>query len=208
MALLRTCMYFHALKYTFMTFLSGFSEIIKNGADLASGEILAMGVVAGALQLLAELGNAVDPTHQVACGGARVAGGEVEERKLLFAITADFHFWLKNKIKNITSIILSFSNHPVPLSKEGSTFSPSPSSSGSGDVAGDAIALPEFWFRQRSLCPKGLPMIFYAIELRLFVRCYTALLRACLRMQGITLRDSRCNAGSYDFFYGSYERER
>ena len=28
----------------------------------------------------------------------------------------------------------SFSNHPVPLSKEDSTFSPSPSSSGSGDV--------------------------------------------------------------------------
>ena len=28
----------------------------------------------------------------------------------------------------------NFSNHPVPLSKEGSTFSPSPSSSGSGDV--------------------------------------------------------------------------
>ena len=28
----------------------------------------------------------------------------------------------------------SFSNHPVPLSKEGSTFSPCPSSSGSGDV--------------------------------------------------------------------------
>ena len=40
---------------------------------------------------------------------------------------------------------VNFSNHPVPLSKEGSTFSPSPSSSGSGDVAGDAIALPEFW---------------------------------------------------------------
>ena len=58
-----------------------------------------------------------------------------------------------------------FSKHPVPLSnegnlpttpsllhKEGSTFSPSPSSSGSGDVAGDAIALPEFSYRQRSLC--------------------------------------------------------
>ena len=29
---------------------------------------------------------------------------------------------------------VNFSNHPVPLSKEGSTFSPSPSSSGSGDV--------------------------------------------------------------------------
>ena len=69
-----------------------------------------------------------------------------------------------------------FSNHPVPLSKEGSTFSPSPSSSGSGDVAGDAIALPEFWYRKRSLCPKGLAMIAYATELRLFVRCYTALL--------------------------------
>ena len=60
----------------------------------------------------------------------------------------------------INSIIFSnhpvdFSNHPVPLSKEGSTFSPSPSSSGSGDVAGDAIALPEFWYRQRSLCPQG-----------------------------------------------------
>ena len=63
-----------------------------------------------------------------------------------------------------------FSNHPVPLSKEGifskthpssltlkggSTFSPSPSSSGSGDVAGDAIALPEFWYRQRSFRPQG-----------------------------------------------------
>ena len=58
----------------------------------------------------------------------------------------------------------SFSNHPVPLSKEGSTFSPSPSSSGSGDVAGDAIALPEFWYRKRSLCPKGLAMSFYATE--------------------------------------------
>ena len=71
---------------------------------------------------------------------------------------------------------VNFSNHPVPLSKEGSTFSPSPSSSGSGDVAGDAIALPEFWYRKRSLCPKGLAMIAYATELRLFVRCYTALL--------------------------------
>ena len=23
------------------------------------------------------------------------------------------------------------------------------------DVAGDAIALPEFWYRRRSLCPQG-----------------------------------------------------
>ena len=37
------------------------------------------------------------------------------------------------------------------------------------DVAGSAIAPPEFWYRQRSLCPKGLPMSAYATELRLFV---------------------------------------
>ena len=70
-----------------------------------------------------------------------------------------------------------FSNHPVPLSKEGSTSFPKPfSPQGTRDVAGDAIALPEFWYRKRSLCPKGLAMISYATELRLFVRCYTALL--------------------------------
>ena len=91
MALLRTFMHFRAFKYTFMTFLSGFSEIIKDGADLASGEILAMGVVACGLKLLAEIGIAVDPTHQVACGGARVAVGEVKERKLLFAVASYFH---------------------------------------------------------------------------------------------------------------------
>ena len=44
---------------------------------------------------------------------------------------------------------------PSLLHKEGSTFSPSPSSSGSGDVADSAIAPPEFWYRQRSLCPQG-----------------------------------------------------
>ena len=39
------------------------------------------------------------------------------------------------KVYQISSNHLSnFSNHPIPLSKEGSTFSPSPSSSGSGDV--------------------------------------------------------------------------
>ena len=39
--------------------------------------------------------------------------------------------------------------------KEGSTFSPSPSSSGSGDVAGDAIALPEFWSASGACALKG-----------------------------------------------------
>ena len=47
---------------------------------------------------------------------------------------------------------------------------------GTRDVAGSAIAPPEFWYRKRSLCPKGLAMVFYATELRLFVRCYTALI--------------------------------
>lgn len=105
--------HFCALTWTFMHFLAllfahgsheshgkgflmhnsllGFSEIIKDGADLASGEILAVGVVACGCKLLAELGNAVDPTHQVACGGARVAVGKVKERKLLFAVASYFH---------------------------------------------------------------------------------------------------------------------
>ena len=55
-----------------------------------------------------------------------------------------------------SSVNKNFSNHPVPLSKEGSTFSPSPSSSGSGDVAGCAPTPPEFWYRQRSLYPQGV----------------------------------------------------
>ena len=33
---------------------------------------------------------------------------------------------------------------------------------GTRDVIGDAIALPELWYQQRSLCPKGLPMISHA----------------------------------------------
>ena len=97
-----TCTFLHILALLFAHGLHGihgksfacvlgFSEIIKDGADLASGEILAVGVVACGLKLLAELGIAVDPTHQVAGGGARVAIGEVEERKLLLAVTTDFH---------------------------------------------------------------------------------------------------------------------
>ena len=58
---------------------------------MARGEKLAVGVVACGFKFLAELVIAVDPTHQVACGGARGAVGEVKERKLLFAVTSDFH---------------------------------------------------------------------------------------------------------------------
>ena len=49
----------------------------------------------------------------------------VHRRKLVSQIKDTLNKFLLN---------FSFSNHPVPLSKEGSTFSPSPSSSGSGDV--------------------------------------------------------------------------
>ena len=49
-----------------------------------------------------------------------------------------------------------FPTTPSLLHKEGSTFSPSPSSSGSGDVAGCAPTSPEFWYRQRSLYPQGV----------------------------------------------------
>ena len=50
-----------------------------------------------------------------------------------FIVVNDFskNVFLDNDLSNHP---VNFSNHPVPLSKEGSTFSPSPSSSGSGDV--------------------------------------------------------------------------
>ena len=47
--------------------------------------------------------------------------------------------------------------------KEGSTFLSKPLfPQGREDVAMSAIAPIEFWYRQRSLCPKGLPMSVYA----------------------------------------------
>ena len=44
------------------------------------------------------------------------------------------YFIVVNDFSKNVFLDTDFSNHPVPLSKEGSTFSPSPSSSGSGDV--------------------------------------------------------------------------
>ena len=69
------------------------------------------------------------------------------------------------------NIVIVSKTYPSFLTfKEGSTFLSKPLfPQGRKDVAGSAIAPPEFWNRQRSLCPKGLPMIVYAIELRLFV---------------------------------------
>ena len=55
-----------------------------------------------------------------------------------YFVLCDFYKVYQNFSKITPSLFTlkegDFSNHPVPLSKEGSTFSPSPSSSGSGDV--------------------------------------------------------------------------
>ena len=55
-----------------------------------------------------------------------------------YFVLCDFYKVYQNSSKITPSLFTlkegDFSNHPVPLSKEGSTFSPSPSSSGSGDV--------------------------------------------------------------------------
>ena len=44
------------------------------------------------------------------------------------------YFLVVNDFSKNVFLDTDFSNHPVPLPKEGSTFSPSPSYSGSGDV--------------------------------------------------------------------------
>ena len=41
---------------------------------------------------------------------------------------------------------------------------------GREDVAGDAIALPEFWYRQRSLCPQGAADICLRNRVAIFCR--------------------------------------
>ena len=55
-----------------------------------------------------------------------------------YYVICDFYKVYQNSSKITPSLFTlkegDFSNHPVPLSKEDSTFSPSPSSSGSGDV--------------------------------------------------------------------------
>ena len=55
-----------------------------------------------------------------------------------YYVICDFYKVYQNSSKITPSLFTlkegDFSTHPVPLSKEGSTFSPSPSSSGSGDV--------------------------------------------------------------------------
>ena len=67
------------------------SEVIEDGAYLASGKELTVAVVACGVQLLQERLVAVYPTHQMVGGNARVAVGKVEHGKLLFAVTSYFH---------------------------------------------------------------------------------------------------------------------
>lgn len=52
----------------------------------------------------------------------------------------------------------SFYAPPVPPLREGPYPLPKPFAPtiGARNVAGDAIALPEFWYRQRSLYPQGV----------------------------------------------------
>mgnify|MGYP004490996917 CR=1 FL=1 len=67
------------------------TEVIEDGAYLASGEELTVVVVACGVQLLQKRLVAVDPTHQMVGGDTRVAVGKVEHGKLLFAVTSYFH---------------------------------------------------------------------------------------------------------------------
>ena len=65
--------------------------------------------------------------------------------------------------------LVIFPTTPSLLHKEGSTAFPKPfSPQGTRDVAGGAIALPGFWYRQRSSRPQGAADdCFDAIKLRL-----------------------------------------
>ena len=69
------------------------TEVIDDGTHLAGGEELTVAVVACGMQLSQERLVAVDPTHQMVRGGARIAVGKIEHCKLLFAVTSDIHFW-------------------------------------------------------------------------------------------------------------------
>ena len=86
-----------------------------------------------------------------------------------FADDADFSFISYPQMRPIRSDYADFSTPLSPSCEEGS-LSHSQAlalSIRARDVAGGAIALPEFLVSQRSLCPKGLAESAYAIKLRL-----------------------------------------
>ena len=73
-------------------------------------------------------------------------------------------------------VMNGFPTTPSLLHKEGSTSFPKPlSPQGTGDVAGGAMALPGFLYRQRSSRPQGAADDCLTPNRRLFVRCCTAL---------------------------------
>ena len=88
--------------------------------------------------ILGEQGEIVIPTvefnliFQLTHIYAHLMNEGIGLRQLLdyYFVVCDFY----KVYQTSTNHSASFSNHPVPLSKEGFTFSPSPSSSGSGDV--------------------------------------------------------------------------
>ena len=75
-----------------------------------------------------------------------------------------------------------FPTTPSLLHKEGSTALPKPlSPQGRGDVTAPTRRSEPLRFKVVGGI-KAPRLVFYATELRLFVRCYTALLKACLRL--------------------------
>lgn len=78
-------------RYLWETRESRITEVVNDGTHLAGGEELTVAVVACGMQLSQERLVAVDPTHQMVGGNARVAVRKVEHGKLLFAVTSYFH---------------------------------------------------------------------------------------------------------------------
>ena len=77
---------FHHPSYIIHLTSSRFSQLLDDSFHLSGRKRLAGGFVACRLQLLPELGAAVNPTHQVAHGRAWAAVWEVHQRQFLFAI--------------------------------------------------------------------------------------------------------------------------
>ena len=68
-----------------------FSKIFHNHGNLCGCEELGTSAVMELCQGFQQRRTAVDPTHQMVGGNARVAVGKVEHGKLLFAVTFYFH---------------------------------------------------------------------------------------------------------------------
>ena len=76
---------------TFYDLCLWFSKIFHNHSNLCGCEELGTSAVMELCQGFQQRKTAVDPTHQMIGGDARVAVGKVEHCKLLFAVTSYFH---------------------------------------------------------------------------------------------------------------------